>query len=116
MEQWKKSGRAALLIKADDGTVPELGRGFMEDIVQYDMTLNAHTMTMPVCVIVGDRDTGVPLNHQQDFFEKLPANSSNRIVVLHDCGHTIKKDRQLQELHGVVFKWSSDIDLTTAPC
>ena len=75
----------------------------MEDRMKYDLLPEANKLTMPVLLIVGDKDDGTPPKHQKMLFDKLPGKKEMHIIK--DAPHTFKDPVHLEEIRAIFDKW-----------
>lgn len=75
----------------------------MEDRLKYDILPDVNKLTMPVLLIVGEKDGGTPLAHQQILFDHLPG--SKEIHIIKGAPHTFRTPEELQEMQEIMEKW-----------
>jgi len=102
---WKQEGYRALIgwDPKDPDAVYKLPWSHFEDRLKYDLFQKIDKLNMPVCIIVGERDNSCLPKHQELLYEKL--KSSKELHIIKDAPHTIKDEKQLQELSEIVSKW-----------
>ena len=77
---------------------------FKEDIVKYDLLKEADKLTMPVLIIVGDKDKSTPLEHQKILFEHIPGDKKE-LHVIEGAPHTFRDKEQLKEIKKIMKEW-----------
>jgi pimeloyl-ACP methyl ester carboxylesterase len=80
----------------------------MEDRLQYDLLEIAPTLDMPVLMMVWDKDTSTPLEHQQLLFEKIPA--WNKQLEIFNGPHYDFNDEQLSKIYKIVDNWIKKVN------
>lgn len=103
LEEWKRTGW-----KVEDSSISPDGKkrlkwSHMEDRMKYDLLPNANKLTMPVLLIVGDKDSGTPPQHQRMLYDKL--SGKKEIHIIKDAPHTFRKQRHLDEIKVIFDKW-----------
>ena len=76
LEEWKSTGIKVRESLTKPGTMIRLKWFTMEDRLQYDLLPQAPRLQMPVLMIVGDKDTTTPLEHQKLLYERLSGPKS----------------------------------------
>ncbi|MBU1854623.1 MAG: alpha/beta hydrolase [Nanoarchaeota archaeon] len=74
-----------------------------EDRLKYDLLEKVYKLTMPVLMIVGNRDESTPLEHQKILFNKLPGKKE--LHVIKDAPHTFKEKKHLLEIKKIFKNW-----------
>ncbi|MCL5666172.1 MAG: lysophospholipase [Patescibacteria group bacterium] len=103
IEEWKKVGYKESESSSKPGVMKRVNWANMEDILKYNLLDNVDRLTMPVLMIVGDKDTSTPPNHQQTLFEKLPGKKELHIIK--GAPHTFKAPEHLKEIKDIFDKW-----------
>lgn len=103
LDEWKRTGWRVSESKSKPGAVKKLKWQTMEDRLKYDLLEKADQLTMPVLLIVGDKDTTTPLAHQKILFDKLPAKKE--LHVIPGAEHTIRKEPYLSQLKQLFLDW-----------
>src|SRR3989344_3541094 len=63
LDEWKKTGWLVANSESKPGLVKRLKWSEMEDRLKYDLLPEADKLSMPVLMIVGDKDTSTPPEH-----------------------------------------------------
>lgn len=75
----------------------------MEDRLSYDLIPEVNKLTMPVLLIVGEKDSITPPAHQRLFYEQLPAEKE--IHVIKGAEHTFREKNHLEEIKEIMDTW-----------
>lgn len=105
MKQWKDLGYEEEASHSIPGLIKRTPWSHMEDRLKYDVLPDAHKLTMPVLLIVGDKDDGTPLSHQQMLFEKLPG--PKELHIIKGAPHTYSTPEELKEVQEIMESWIS---------
>ena len=103
MEEWKRTGWREEASESKPGLVKRLKSTEMEDRLRYDLLPNAHKLTMPVLLVVGDQDDSTPAEHQRLLYEKLPGKKEIHIV--EGARHTFREKIHLEEIRSIFDRW-----------
>lgn len=103
MEEWKKTGWHEEESVSILGLIKRLKWSHMVDRLRHDVLPKVHKLTMPVLLIVGKKDRGTPLKHQQILFDKLPGKKE--LHVIKNATHTFKEKSQLEEIKKIFKDW-----------
>ncbi len=98
LTKWQRDGVRVSL--SHDGKVEKrLKWAYVEDRSKYDLLPEVNALTMPVLMIVGERDHITPPVHQQILFDKLAGKKELHIIpgALHGF-HEAHEQRQLKAL------------------
>jgi pimeloyl-ACP methyl ester carboxylesterase len=102
LEEWKRDG--IRVTKSHDGRREKrLKWSHMEDRLKYDLLPRADSLTMPVLMVVGEKDDRTPLTHQQIFYDRLPGKKE--IHEIKGAAHSFYEPREQQELKSLVKTW-----------
>ncbi len=102
LEEWKRDG--VRVTKSHDGTkVKRLKWSHMEDRLKYDLLPEVSKLTMPVLMIVGEKDDPTPLVHQQILYEKLPGKKE--LHVIKGALHSFYEPHEQKELKQLLSQW-----------
>lgn len=108
IKDWKESGWRVTESKSLPGVVKRLKWSHMEDRLRYDLLENVNALTMPVLMIVGDKDENTPLEHQQILFDKLPGPKEFHIV--EGAEHNFRDQAYLNEIKSIMTNWIQSFD------
>ena len=106
LEEWKRTGWSIRESQSKPGVIKKLKWANMEDKLQYDLLKKINNLTMPILMIVGDKDTSTPLKHQQILLENLPGKKELHIIK--GAPHTFKAPEHLKEIKNIFDKWIKD--------
>lgn len=108
LEDWKNSG---VWIResndSDHGNRKVLKWTFAEDIMQYDLLKDISKLTMPVLLVVGDKDLTATVSHQKILFGKLPGKKE--LYVIKDARHVFRDESHLREIGNIMSEWLKKI-------
>lgn len=91
-DQWKKKK-----LKIERGR---------EDRVKYDLLKEVDKLTMPVLLIVGEKDRPTTPEHQKILFDALPSQKKE-LHVIKGAPHTFRDPEHLREVKEIFMKWLS---------
>ena|SRR3989344_1562333 len=100
-EEWKRTGWDIEI--GHGGRVKRLKWSHMEDRLKYDLMPQANKLTMPVLLIVGEKDESTLPAHQRILYESLPAKKE--IHIIKDAPHTFRDQEHLAEVKNLFLKW-----------
>ena len=103
LEYWDKTGWQIRESKSKGITLKLNWQQFKKDILNYDLLEKANKLTMPVLIIVGEKDTSTPVEHQQKLFDKIPGKKE--LCIIKDAPHTFVKEEHLKQLRTIFKKW-----------
>lgn len=103
LERWKKTGIKEAPSGSTPGLMKRLKWSHVEDRARYDILPEVNKLTMPVLMIVGERDNSTPKEHQQILFAKLPGKKEFHIIK--NAPHTFRDPDHLNEIKDIFNKW-----------
>lgn len=109
LKKWKDMGYQDRQSKSKPGARWRIKWAFMVDLLAYDLLPNAHKLTMPVLIIVGEKDTGAPPKHQQKLYDLL--SGEKQMYIVKGSGHTFRQEKELKEIKRVIIDFLDRIDL-----
>lgn len=103
LEQWKKDGYKITPSSTIPGLMKKIKWAEFEDRQKYDLLPEIQNFTMPVLMIVGDKDKSTPPEHQKILFDKLPGKKELHIIK--NAPHTFTNPEHLQEIKQIFINW-----------
>jgi pimeloyl-ACP methyl ester carboxylesterase len=103
IEQWKETGRQEKVYNKATSEKKLLPWSHMEDRLKYNLLSKADKLTMPVLIMVGDKDTTCPLEQQQMLLEKLPGKKELKII--QGAEHGSRVPEHLQFMKNILSEW-----------
>jgi pimeloyl-ACP methyl ester carboxylesterase len=107
LEKWKQTGIRETPSESVPGLVKRLKWSHMEDRMKYDLLSEAAKLTMPILMVVGDKDDKTPVPHQQILFDALPGKKE--IHIIKNAPHTFRDPAQLEEIKIIIDKWIKSV-------
>lgn len=102
IEQWKQTGWLDNAPNAS-GQPKRLPWSHMADRLMYNVLEHTDKLTMPVLMIVGDKDLGTPVAHQKILYERLPGKKE--LHVINGAEHTFRTPEHLAEIKNIFDRW-----------
>lgn len=100
---WHEKGIREWESTTRPGVMKRLKWAYVEDRRKYDLLPEANKLTMPVLLIVGDKDDTTPLNHQELLYKELPGKKE--LHVIKGAEHTFREKEHLNEIKEIFLKW-----------
>jgi len=101
--QWKKTGWYTRESVSKPGTILNLPWSHVADSLKYDLLPKASKLSMPVLVIVGEKDTSTPVDQVKLFFKVLPG--SKELHVLNGVGHVFRNKKHIVKSQNILRRW-----------
>jgi pimeloyl-ACP methyl ester carboxylesterase len=109
IEKWDRTGWRTIKSTTTPGFIKKLKwHPFKEDKLKYDLLENADKLTMPVLLIVGDKDNGTPPEHQKMLFEKL--RGPKEMHIIKGAPHTFEEEKHLSEIKTIFKNWINKLN------
>ncbi len=102
-EEWKKTGWRVTESASKPGRIKRLKWPHVEDRLKYDLLPAADKLTMPVLLVVGEKDESTPPDQQKILYEALPG--PKELHVIKNAPHTFRQPEQLAELREILSQW-----------
>jgi len=102
-KDWEEKGIREWQSFSMPGVIKRLKWQHVIDKRKYDLLPEAHKLTMPVLLIVGDQDEITPLGQQKLLYEKLPGRKELHIIK--GAPHAFKEEKYLEEIYKIMDKW-----------
>ena len=80
----------------------------MEDRLKYDLLKDAKKLTMPILLLVWEKDEVTPLKHQKLFFDKL--DWEKELNVINNAWHSFVKEEEFEEIYNIFDKWIKKVN------
>ncbi|MFA6306852.1 MAG: alpha/beta hydrolase [Patescibacteria group bacterium] len=106
-KDWEKKGVREWASLSMPGITKRLKWQHVLDRRKYDLLSEAYKLTMPVLLIVGDKDETTPLNQQKLLYEKLPGR--RELNIIKDACHAFKDKKYLEEIYQIMDKWIKNL-------
>lgn len=102
LKKWRQNG-VRTTTSHNGLRIKKLKWSHMQDRLQYDLLPGAHILTMPVLLMVGEKDTNTPPSHQRILFNALPGPKELHIIA--GAEHTFRQLHEQQELQAILKHW-----------
>jgi pimeloyl-ACP methyl ester carboxylesterase len=106
-EEWKQTGWCVEKSEARPGLIKRLKWSHMEDRLKYDLLPEAYKLTMPVLLMVGEKDESTPPEHQYRLYERLPGKKE--IHIIKGSEHTFREKQHLEEIKQIIDRWVKNL-------
>ncbi len=103
LEEWRRTGWQVSESRSHPGVIKRIKWANMEDRLKYDLLEGAQRLTMPVLMMVGEKDTGTPLEHQKILYDRLPGRKELHLIK--GAEHTFRDEKHLQEISAIFDQW-----------
>lgn len=107
--KWEKTGWLIKESSSKPGVIKKLPWSHMTDRLKYDLLKKADRLMMPVLLIVGEKDTSVPVEHVKILFKKIPSRQKS-FYIIKNAPHTFKEKLQLEEIKKIFQFWLSGLN------
>jgi pimeloyl-ACP methyl ester carboxylesterase len=111
LESWEMTGWREEQSNAIPGLIKRLKWSHMVDRLTHDVLPNVHKLTMPVLLIVGEKDETTPLAHQQILLDKLPGEKE--LHTIKGAPHSFREPHELVELKQIFSDWIDTVETQT---
>lgn len=101
--EWEKTGWRINESRSKPGVMKRLKWSHMADRVKYDLLPDIRKLTMPVLLIVGEKDDSTPPAHQEILFKVLPG--PKEFYVIAGAPHTFRDEKHLNEIKEIFKNW-----------
>lgn len=108
VNEWRRTGWREETSHSHPERVKRLPWSHMEDRLRYDLLPSAYRLTMPVLMIVGDRDMSTPPAHQQLLIDAIPGNRKE-LHIIPGSSHNFLEAVHLQGLHEALTNWLENL-------
>ncbi|MEI7688732.1 MAG: alpha/beta hydrolase [Candidatus Nomurabacteria bacterium] len=105
LKNWKETGWLERESVSKPGLVKRLPWSYMEEQLSHDLIPGVSKLIMPVLIVVGENDITCPLNVQKIFFNLLPKNKDNELMIIKGAPHTFKDENHIIEFKNILDKW-----------
>ena len=102
-KEWERTGWIERKSYSRPGVVYRLKWSQNIDRQKYNLLDNVQKLTMPVLLIVGDKDTGTPPKDQKILFDALPGPKEMHIIK--GAPHTFREREHLAEVKQILNQW-----------
>lgn len=106
--EWKKIGWQIKESKSKSGVMKKLPWSHVEDRLKYNLLEKVDKLTMPVLLIVGEKDESTPPKHQKILYEKLLGKKEFHTIK--GATHTFREEAHLKEIKQIFLKWIESLE------
>ncbi len=103
LAKWEKTGWREIASESKPGLIKKLKWSHMEDRMKYDLLPEIEKLSMPVLLLVGDKDKNTPQEYQEVLFDKL--QGKKEIHIIKNAPHTFKEPEHLAEIQNIFDSW-----------
>lgn len=108
LEEWERTGWRIKESSSLPGVLKKLPWSHFENRFQYDLLRKVDELKMPVLLIVGELDDGIPPKHQKILYNKL--KGKKELHIIKGAEHTFREKSHLQELKKIFNNWLKKLD------
>lgn len=108
IKDWEKTGWKEEVSNSLPGLIKKLKWSHMVDRLKHDVLPEAHKLTMPVILIVGEQDESTPSTQQQILYKKL--SGDKELHIIKDAPHTFREKSQLDEIKKLLSDWIDKVE------
>jgi pimeloyl-ACP methyl ester carboxylesterase len=103
LEDWRENGFEIRKSKSKPKMVKRLKWSHVADRLKYNLLPKVNKLTMPVLLIVGDKDKRTPLEHQKILYDALLG--PKELHVIKGAPHTFDEQKHLKEIKQIFNQW-----------
>ncbi len=103
IEEWKEKGYIVRDNVSRPGVIEKITWSLVEDSQKYNILSQVDKLTMPVLLIVGERDVEASPEHQKILYDKLPGRKE--IHIIKDAKHDFVEEHELEEIKQTFDNW-----------
>lgn len=107
-KKWEKTGWQEKESGSTPGLIKRLKWSHIADRLKYDLLPGVNGLTMPVLMIVGERDKSTPPDHQKILFDVLPGKKE--LHVIKNAPHTFRDKNELKQIKDIFDNWLKTVD------
>lgn len=101
--EWEKTGWLIEESRSKPSIIKKLPWSHMIDRQKYDLLEKVNKLTMPVLLIVGEKDDTTPSEHQKILYNAL--TGSKELHIIKDAPHTFREQKHLEEIKQIFNQW-----------
>ena len=102
LKKFRETGWESRVSKTT-GRVLNLPFSHLEERLKHDLVKDVKNLTMPILMVVGEKDTSCPPDHQKMFFDLIPGKKELHIVF--GAPHTFRISEHLDQLKEILTSW-----------
>lgn len=103
-EEWERTGWKVSESESQPGVIKRLKWSHVADRLKYNLLPKAANLSMPVLLIVGDKDEGTPPEHQQLLYDAIPSDKKE-LHVIEGAPHTFRETEHLKQVKDIFLNW-----------
>lgn len=107
-DEWQRTGWRIKESTAKPGFIKRTPWSHVEDRLKYNLLDQVDKLTMPILLIVGEKDAMTPLRHQKLLYDKLPGRKELHIIK--GAQHTFRQEDELKEVKEIFLKWIESLN------
>lgn len=108
LAEWKKTGFQIKQSESKPGLLKKLPWSHMEERQKHNLMPNVSKITMPILIVVGEKDTSIPPDHQKVLFDAIPTKNKEMFIVS-GAPHTFREPEHLSQLKEIFSNWLKKI-------
>lgn len=106
IKQWEESGWKIRISNSKPGVELRLPWSHLQERLKHNLLPQANNLTMPIIIMVGEKDVPCPVEHQKMLLAAIPS-VNKKLVIIKDAPHTFRDENQLNELKEELYSWLS---------
>jgi pimeloyl-ACP methyl ester carboxylesterase len=106
--KWKKTSFMEKKSESKPGLIKILPWSHMEERLKHNLIPNISKIKMPILIVVGEKDTAIPPDHQKVLFDAI-INDNKEMFVVSGAPHTFRDTEHLTQLKNIFDNWLREI-------
>jgi len=106
-KKWQETGWQIRESNSKPGRMKKLPWSYIADNLKYDLLPKVKKLTMPVLLIVGEKDDRTPKDQVKILYDALPG--PKKFHIIKGAPHTFRDGKHLKEIKKIFLEWIGKI-------
>ncbi len=104
LKEWKEKGVIETIAK-DTGIVKRKHWFQMEERLNHNLIPKASKLTMPILLVVGEKDTSCPVEYMRILANALPIETKKKIAMIKNAPHSFYEKQEQEDCKNTIKYW-----------
>ena len=105
LKLWEETGWTTRISNSKPGIDLRLPWSHMQERLLHDLQPKAKNLTMPILLVVGEKDAPCPPEHQKILYDLIPNDTDKEFHIIKDAPHTFRDPEHLEQLRVILDAW-----------